>query len=697
MTAPGNRDVRAIVAPRSLVLVGASPRRPAPVLGSCRGGIPVWGVNPNRDEVLGVRCVPTIADLPEPVETAVLLVGHERLEGALDEAIEAGIRNFIVPGLGNEAGAAAGPVVRRVTQRVAAAGATMLGPNCMGIAVPDGASPWLAPINDGFIGGHVAAVVQSGSVGEALASLGPRVGFRAVVSCGGEADLGIEDFVDFFAGDERTRAVALFVEAVRHPQAFARALDRCARQRKPVVCLKVGSSDAAARAALAHTGAIVGSRSAFSALLHRTGAIECRDLPELVETLEVLGRDRWPRGTRVGGVSESGGEAALLADRGEDAGLAFEPLAESVRAVVSREFPALTAPGNPIDAWAAAEPERIYPRTLELLAQSGDFDVLVAQIDLSRFRGGGDQSWNRVVVQALGEVANRHDLFGAVTTVHTTDPPAWAVGLARELDIALLRGPRDATAAIARVARWHPRPCRWPSWGEPIAVSELEGAAGALPEYESSVLLGRYGVSFAPCRRARTPANAAAAARELGPPVVVKRDGPAHKARDGGVRLGVQTAAAAAAAARELGGPVLVAQQSPPGEELFCGAIRDPQYGPLIAIGRGGTDVERHAAAVTVLGPIGRDDAAMFVADAGLPDPDGALAAATEAVSRLMHEHPEVAEVDVNPLICSPGGTVAVDALVVVDRTGSAPLATGADDSRAASPEATLSGRAIVR
>jgi acetate---CoA ligase (ADP-forming) len=660
------RDIRPVIEPHSLVLVGASPRRPAAVLGIQRGEIPVWGVHPTRDEVLGLRCFPTLRDLPEAVETAVLLVGHQRIEEALADAIGAGNRNFIVPGLGNEAGDRAAPIIERITQRIGAAGGMLLGPNCMGVAVPDGASPWLAPVPESFLPGHVAAVVQSGSVGEALLALGPRVGFRAVVSCGGEADLGIADFLEFFAGDDRTRAVALFIETVRRPQAFADALERCARENKPVVCLKVGSSEAAARAALAHTGALVGSRRAFSALLRRSGAMEADDLPALVETLEVLARRRWPRGTRAGAVSESGGEAALLADRGEENGLQFEPLPDRVRETIVREFPALTAPQNPIDAWAADEPERIFPRTMEILAESDVFDVLLAQVDLSRFRSPSDQAWNKLVLEALGRAADRRGLFAAVTTAHTTDPPDWAFELARALDVALLRGPRDATAAIARVARWRPRLPTSPAWGDPIAIAHLITRDGPLPEHESCQILERYGVHFAPRMRAQTPRQAAQAARELGSPVVVKRDGPAHKARSGGVRLGIETPEAAAIAAEQLGLPVLVARQSPPGTELFCGAVRDPDYGPVIAVGQGGVDVEENARTAAILGPLSHEDAVLLVADAGLPDPHGELARAAGAVSRLMHEHPEISEVDINPLICSQNETIAVDALIIV-------------------------------
>jgi acetate---CoA ligase (ADP-forming) len=661
------RRVRSVVEPRSLVIVGASPRRPGPILGALRGQVPVWGVNPSRTEVLGVPCFPSVRDLPELPETAVVLVSHERIEDALAEAVAVGIRSFVVPGLGSEAGGQAKAIIERVTELVASVDGTMLGPNCMGFAVPDGASPWLAPIPVSFIGGHIAVVTQSGSVGEAMVSLGPRVGFRAVVSCGGEADLGIAEFLDFFAADERTRAVGLFIETVRRPAAFAAALGRCAEAGKPVVCLKVGSSEAAARVALAHTGALVGSSRAFSALVRRTGAIQVDDVPELVETLEVLGCRRWPRGIRVGAVSESGGEAALLADHGEQNGLQFSPLPEVVREALALEFPALTAPQNPIDAWAAAEPERIYPRTLELLARSGAYDVLVAQVDLSRFRSASDHGWNRLIIEALGEVADAAGLFAATTTVHTTDPPDWAPDLARALDVALLRGPSDATAAIARVAGWRARVPDRPACGASIEVADLMTGDGPLPEYESAAILERYGVSFAPRVRARSPAEAGAAARDLGTPVVVKRDGPAHKARSGGVRLGVETPEAAAAAADELGGAVLVAKQAPPGAEVFCGGLRDPDYGPVLAVGPGGADVETSASVLAMVGPLSAADAAFLVSEAKLPDPHGQVARAVEAVSRLMHEHPEVVEVDINPVICGLDESVAVDALVVVE------------------------------
>jgi hypothetical protein len=483
------------------------------------------------------------------------------------------------------------------------------------------------------------------------------------------------DRIDRGTFDERTRAIALFVETIRRPHAFSSALERCCASGKPVVCLKVGRSEAAARSALAHTGAIVGSQRAFSALLRRHAAIEVDDIPELVEVLEVLNRRRRPRGTRAASVSESGGEAALLADHATANGVQMEPFPVAVADALKREFPLLQHANNPLDAWALDAPERIYPRALSLIAASDAYDMLLAQVDLSRFRSAENQAWSRVVLQALGEtVAAREDLVGAVVTVHTSDPPDWACELARKSDIALLRGSHNAMLALGRVARYVPRTRRTVGWGPPIVIDDLLVGHGVQPEFESSAVLERYGLTFAARRRANTPEEAAAAVRELGSPVVVKRDGTAHKAASGGVRLGISTPEEARQATLELGTPVLVASQMSEGRELICGMLRDPQVGPVIVFGQGGVGVERIDSLSALVGPLDDIDIATLIADVGISDRDGSLARAIRAVDRLAAEHPEVLEIDVNPLIVTADRVVAVDALIVVDRQSDASL-----------------------
>jgi acetyltransferase len=558
-------------------------------------------------------------------------------------------------------------VRERLAARLRALGAVALGPNCMGVAVPGGASSWTGTPPNGSSPGHVSVVAQSGSIGEALLSLGGRVGFRCIVSSGGEMVTDTADLLTALAEDEGTRAIGLFLETIRRPGAFAEALARCAAAEKPVVCLKVGRSEAAARAALTHTGALVGSDRAVGALLHRYGVIRVDDFHELVETLDVLGRARRPQGTRIGAVSESGGECALLADHAEAAGIPFAPLPAELAVSLTAAFPNFVEPGNPLDAWAVADEHEVYPRALELLASSGAFDVLLAQVDLSQFRGEDEQGWCEMIVRSLAAAAAGRDVFPAVVSVHSADPPAALRAPAQEHDLALLRGTREATLAIARVARWSParRPVPEPT----LDGVQLPAGAGPLPEHESSLLLELAGVPFAPHRRARTPDGAARAALELGCPVVVKRDGPAHKSRDGGVVLDIASPEAAAEAARALGGSVLVARQVTPGAEAICGMTRDPHIGPVLAVGRGGTDVEQLGAVALTAAPVDHEGARALAAEAGLEDGLDVVAATLVALSRLARSCPRISSIDVNPLVLAGEQTVAVDALVVLAGT----------------------------
>jgi acetyltransferase len=450
---------------------------------------------------------------------------------------------------------------------------------------------------------------------------------------------------------------------VRRPEAFVAALARCAVADKPVVCLKVGRSEAGARAALTHTGALVGSDRAFSAALRRWGAIRVDDFHELTETLELLACGRRPRGGRVAAVSESGGECALLADHAEDAGLPFEPLPSGLATELSAEFPNFLAPQNPLDVWAIAEEDVVFPRTLELMARSGAFDVLLAQVDLSRYRGDTEERWTGMVVRSLAGAVLETDVLPAVVSVHSADPPPTIAAEARALRIPLLRGTREAMTAVAAVVGRRPgrsvRPGTVPQLGNLLT-------AGALPELESSLLLERCGISFAPRLRAPTRAEVERAAEELGFPVVVKLDGPAHKARVGGVVTGLESPAEAVAAAERLGFPVLVARQVPAGAEALCGMSRDSGFGPVMAVGRGGASVEQRADVVLSLAPLDLAGARELVWEAGFEQAVDALAAALVVLSDLALAYPAIESIDVNPLILNGNDAIAVDALVVV-------------------------------
>jgi acetyltransferase len=668
--------IRPLLFPRSVAVVGASDRTAesaADLQQVLRGGVPTWFVNPNRPSVLGRDCFSTLTALPERPECALLLVGHTRAEAAFEDAIAAGVRAVVLPGLGAEAGAEGRAVAERIGARAAECDVAVVGPNCMGVATPGGVSLWIGTVGgpDAFVPGHVACVAHSGSIGEAFLAGGPRVGYRTVISAGSELSRDMADFVGYLAEDEGTKAIGLFVETIRRPEAFVAALAQAAEAGKPVVCLKVGRSQAAARAALAHSGAVVGSARAFSALLRHHGAIEVGDFHELLETLEVLGRRRWPRGLRIAAVSESGGECGLLADHGEAVGMPFAPFGTVLKARLVEAFPNFTLPENPLDCWAIDDAERVFPGTLALLRETNGYDVLLAQLDLSQHRGEHEEGWCALVTAALADAVEGTEIFPAVTSVHATDPPPAIAELARGRDVALLRGTREGLRAIAAVARWSALPPNTPPSGQaPLSADPLP--AGALSEHDSCALLEHYGVDFPPRVRCSSPDEAAAACERLGVPVVVKVDGPAHKQAAGGVVLGITRAADARAAAERLGGRVLVARQVESGVEAFCGMTRDPDYGPVLAVGLGGRAIEALGLAAVALAPVDDHAARSLVAEApGLaqlagPSAVAALAATLVGLSRLALERPEVDEVDVNPLILGADGAIAVDALVVV-------------------------------
>jgi acetyltransferase len=658
------RPVHTLIDPSSSVIIGPSIRSAAVVRNMLASKIPVIGVHPSKDEVLGLNCVPSIASLQSTPDLAVVMVGHNRVEEAVYELMDRGTRAFFFPGLGSEAGADGPLIAARIRERAEANGSMIIGQNCMGIAKPGG-SPWIGSISDSFVAGHVGISAQSGSIAEAFTTIGPRVGFRFVSSTGSELNRDVSDFMSFMADDEQTRAIGIFIETIRRPDAFIAALEKCAVAGKPVVALKVGKSGVAKRIALAHTGAVVGSNQAFSATLKRFSAIEVEDFPEMVETLEVLGKKRRPQGIRVSAVSESGGECGLMADRAEKNGVSFDTLPEKTAVALNKEFPNYQHPQNPLDAWGVDTPEVVFPRSMEMLAESGAYDTLIAQVDISRFRGDDELVWCEMVVESLGKTAEKFNIAPAVVSVHSVDAPQSILDLCTKYELPLLRGINGAMQALGHAGRWKKPSTIHQNFGAPIHIADMVTRDGALPEYESAEILERYGVPIASRKRVTSADQAAAVATSLGFPVVVKSDGPAHKSAAGGVILNINTAEAATAAVEKLGGVAFIAAQIPKGVEALVGMVRDEEFGPILAVGHGGVTVESKKP-VTMLGPVDLETAIIMVQEAGLEDPHGVLSASLVTLGRVAQEHPEIVEIDINPMIVYEKATIAVDALVVI-------------------------------
>lgn len=675
MTDALRTDFAPLLDVRRAAVVGASDRGLGYTLIenlSAHGG-EVIGVHPTRETAGGVPCVPSIADLPWRPDVVAIGLGARTIVPALDEAIAAGHRVFVIPGLGAEAAGEEGDTARtQVRERLNAADAVCVGFNCMGFAVPERPSGWIGTICPGFRPGAVAAIVGSGSIGEAVLALGPRVGFRNVVSIGSETSRDASDWLAFHAADEGTRAIGLFLEAVRRPAAFRVALARAAEAEKPVVVMKVGRSEAAARNAMAHTGAIVGSDRAFDALCRSYGAIRVDDYGEWLEQLEVLGAPRRPRGLRAVVLTNSGGEAELVADLADAAGMPLTPLPDDLACDIDAAYP-FHGVHNPIDYWAFADPEVIVPDLTMRCATHPEVDIVVSNIDQSWRFSNGERENAIDACRAMADAALAGGAFCAVLSTAVSDPADECVLEAARGGVPVLIGAGMGMRAIARAAQWAPRVPEAPPAASPVEAPELDRPDGHLAEADAKAVLVRYGVSAPREIRAADPDGARRAAEEIGATVVVKADGPAHKEKHGGVILGCTDPDRAAAAAERIGGPVLVCEEVRGGAEVLCGLVRDPLYGPVVVVGVGGSWAEAVGdTARAALAPIGPGDAERLVRAVGplahrLGDDEvRAVADALVVLGRVARDHPRVSEIDVNPLVVRDGVGVALDALIVL-------------------------------
>jgi acetate---CoA ligase (ADP-forming) len=625
----------------------------------------------------GARVVASLEELPFAPDVCALAVGPAAVVGAAREAIARGSRLLVVPGLGPEDGELGSAARAELSVLCAREGVPLVGPNCMGVAIPGGASAWIGSVPHAHLRrGGVACVVHSGSLGEALLHAGPRFGLRAVISSGNEIGRDVSDWLATLAADDETAVIGLALETVRRPAAFAEGLALAARAEKPVIVLSSGRSPAASRAALAHSGAVVGSARALAALCAAHGAITVEDVPDWLEHLEAFGAGRRPRGTRLVALTNSGGEGGLVADAAEAAGVELAPLPADLADALARDHPGLP-PGNPIDYWAVGPAGELAPAIARTTATHPEVGGLLLIAEQSLHYGPDEQAVARAAVHAAIAAAG-DGAFAAVVACGTADADPAALRAAGAAGVPMLKGAGPALRAVGALARWHPRarPERDP--GPSPHLPELDQAAGHVDEYRSRQVLARYGIPGPREHEAASPAAAADAAVVLGPPVVVKRLGPAHKDRDGGVVLGCLTPAAAGAAAERIGCPVLVCEDLRGGTEVLCGIVRDAQFGPLVVCGIGGALAEALAeSSVASLAPLDEDDAMELVGSCrplarALDEPDRrAVAGVLVALGRLAVHRPDVAAVDINPLRVTGGTAVALDALIVLE--GAAP------------------------
>jgi acetate---CoA ligase (ADP-forming) len=693
--------LRAFLAPRAVAVIGASRRR-----GTISGEVfhnllaagfegPVFPVNPKAEVVQSVPAYRSVTEVPGPVDLAVIVVPAEAVIGAAKECAEKGVRALVVISSGfAEVGGEGVQLQRDLLSLCRESGMRLIGPNCMGIlnTAPD------VKLNATFAPtfpphGPVGFMSQSGALGLSVidyaATLG--LGLSSFVSVGNKADVSGNDLIQYWEDDDETRLILLYLESFGNPRKFAHIARRVART-KPIVAVKSGRSKAGARATSSHTGALLqASDVTVDALFRQAGVVRTDTLSEMFDVAALLANQPAPEGNRVAILTNAGGPAILCADACEAAGLVVPPLPDDLRGELASFLPAEASLTNPIDMIASASADH-YRRAIEVLGKWRDIDAIVVIFIPPLVTRPED------VARAISETVRRASRAVPVLAVFMSAQGVPAELKDSDVRIPAYAFPEEAARALARAVAygtWRREPEGRLPQVEDIrgeeAASIVASALAAGPRWltydEMSSLLSCYGLPLVESRTVASPEGAGAAAEELGGPVALKAAGAGliHKSDVGAVRLGLmgadQVSAAAADIKRRLAEAgvdveaFIVQRMAPPGVEMLVGVVGDPVFGPVVACGAGGTAVELLKDVRVGIAPLtDRDAREMIRSLATFPLLDGYrgapkadVAALEETLLRvglLVDAQPQIAEMDLNPVIVHPGGAVIVDARV---------------------------------
>ena len=702
-----------LLAPRSLALVGASPRRGSVGRSVLRNILSAkfkgqFGlVNTRYAEVDGIATVRALGKLPFVPELVVITAPAAVVPGLIEEAGKLGSAGAVIipAGLGHGAGSLA-----EATDAAARKyGMRLIGPNCLGIMMP------YADLNASFAahtprGGNLALISQSGAIATGMVDWAAQraVGFSGIVSIGDQLDVDIADLLDYFALDGRTRAILLYVEAIKNARKFMSAA-RAAARVKPVVVVKSGRMALGARAAATHTGALAGSDAVYEAAFRRAGILRVLDLRELFDCAETLGRVGSPSGKRLAILTNGGGIGVLAIDRLSELGGIPAPMTPTTRAKLDAILPPTWSGSNPVDIVGDADPPR-YAAALEVLLDDPDNDAIlvmnvqtaIASADdiattvsdvvgkyrerrrnavkpvLAAWIGAEEKIVDRLSGAGIPNYATEGDAIRGfmhlvrhreVLTLLTQVPPAMPTDFVPDL---------EAARAIVAVALADGR-----QWLDPVEISRL---------------LEAYGIAMVPTYAAADAGQAVAHASRLfaqGATVVLKimsRD-IVHKSDVGGVVLNLTTGEAVRAATDEIiarartlrpeariGGVIVQAMVvRPKARELILGLADDPTFGTVVVFGRGGTAVEIVNDKALALPPLDLQLARGLVERTrvskllrGYRDVPAVKRDAVEMVlvkiAQMAADIPEIRELDINPLLADENGVMAVDARVAIGK-----------------------------
>ncbi|HXJ64068.1 MAG TPA: GNAT family N-acetyltransferase [Actinomycetota bacterium] len=699
--------LRGFLAPRSVAVIGASRDREgiAGVLfhNLLAAGFegPVHPVNPRADVVQSVPAFATIEDVPGPVDLGVVVVPAAAVLDVAEACGRKGVRGLVVITAGfGETGSEGLALQRELLETCRRHGMRLIGPNCMGILNTNPGVRLNATFAPAFPpAGRVGFLSQSGALGvtviDRAAALG--LGMSSFVSVGNKADISGNDLLSYWEEDPDTDLVLLYLESFGNPRKFARITRRVGRT-KPIVVVKSGRSQAGARATASHTGALIAASDVtIDALFHQAGVIRTDTLSEMFDVASLLANQPVPAGRRVGIVTNAGGPAILCVDACEAEGLEVPTLPADATAALRAQLSSAAAVGNPVDMIASATPED-YRRSIEIVA-AGGVDALV--VIFVRPLAPREDEVAAAIREGARAIGGRIPVL--CVAMSSSVGPGWLLGDSGGEDVRVptFGFPEEAARALGhavRYAEWRARP----EGSAPdlpdvrdgdanaILATALAGGPRWLGAEEVAALLACYGIPMAEFAIAASAQEAVTAARRLGGAVALKAvvPGLVHKTEAGAVRVGLRgakevreaTASMAERLAADGHGPegFLVQRMVGEGVELLVGMVHDPSFGPVLACGAGGTAVELLRDVAIRITPITDLDAAEMLRSLatfpllegyrGSPAMDvGALEDVLLRMSALVEAHPEIAEMDLNPVMATPDGATVVDARIRVE------------------------------
>jgi acetate---CoA ligase (ADP-forming) len=684
-----NGALRAVLEARSVAVVGASRKPGTPgnrmvkelLVGGFSGELAA--VNPRYDTVEGVACYPSLGDVPFAPDLVLLGVGNRLLEEQMAAAAERGARGVVVFASGLEDPPREPPLTRRLELIAREAGLVVCGGNCMGFAdVERGLRALAFEERADLEPGGVTWISHSGSAFTALLHAERGVRFNLAVSAGQELTTTMADYMSYALERESTRAVALYLETVRDPATFRRALETAAERDVPVVALKVGRTETSGSLVTAHSGAMAGDEAAYDALFDAYGVTRVGTLNEMADLLELLGSGRRAAPGGLAAIHDSGGERAHLVDAASDLGVPLaRPSEETLRRVAAWLEPGLPAV-NPLDAWGTGnDAYRIFLECSRYLVHDPDTGAFAYVVDLHSEEAHRNHAWvaERVwastdkpfavvcgLASAIQRSAAAHLRSAGVPVLEDVASGLRAFGNLFERRDARALPPLDPPEPPPENVRRH--------WREALA------AGGGLPETDALRMLADYGIPTARTSAAADLDGVLGAAERIGYPVALKTATASHKTEVNGVILGLEDDDALSDAysgmAGRLGPAATVQEMSEPGVEMALGVVSDPQFGPLVMVSAGGVLIETLRDRLLALPPLDETRARRLIdrlearplLDGVRGRPAASVVALTRSMARLSLLAQDLGDLigalDVNPIIVGPRGCVAVDALV---------------------------------